>query len=174
RLPELLALLREYERGRSKQSTFAAYAPRLLAVLSGVGGPDPKRAEAALKLSSEGVAAYAAGNTAKAVELLSRAESLDPDLPAASLSLGVSLEKLGRREAALAAYGRAIKRALADPRRHWEVAAAALSSRATALEAAGRGREARRDLQSARELAPEDWPGRDEIDRRLRRGAAPR
>lgn len=165
RLPELLTLLRDYERVRSKQSTFAAFAPRLLAALSGAS---PKRVEAALKLSAEGVAAYAAGNTAKAVELLSRAESLDPEEPAASLSLGVSLEKLGRREAALAAYGRAITRAMADPRRHWEVAAAALSSRATALEAAGRGREARRDLESARELAPDDWPGRDEIDRRLR------
>lgn len=174
RLPELIALLREYERGRSKRSNFAAFAPRLLAALSRAGGPDPKRVEAARKLSEDGVAAFAAGDAAKAVELLSRAESLDPEQPSASLSLGVSLEKLGRRDAALAAYGRAIKRALADPRRYWEVAAAALSSRATALEASGRGREARRDLERARELAPDDWPGRDDLDRRLRRGASPR
>lgn len=118
-----------------------------------------------------GIAAFLAGDP-EAEKLFRRAESLAPAEPSAPLSLGVCLEKLGRREEALQAYGRAIERALADPWRHWELAAAAYSSRASALEAAGRAAEARQDLLRARELAPASWPGLAELERRLRGAAA--
>jgi Flp pilus assembly protein TadD len=113
-----------------------------------------------------GVAAYLKGDAKGAAALLRRAQALSPDDPEIALNLGVCLDKTGDAGGALAAYSRAAKNGLSADQRRWEIAAAALSSRADLRARAGRRDQARADLAQALELVPSDWPGRADLRKR--------
>ena len=167
RLPRLTELLRDYEKNRDRYPTLAAFAPRLL---SAFGSADADRAAArsarARAMMEKGVAAFLAGDARAAAAELRGAQALAPDDPEIALNLGVCLDKLGDAAGALAAYGRAAGGAQSGRERRWEVAAAALSSRADLLARQGRRARARDDLSKALELVPADWPRREELKKR--------
>ncbi len=168
RLPRLVELLREYERNRDKYPAFASFAPRLLTAF---GSADADRAAAqaarAQALMEKGVAAYLAGDAKGAAALLKRAQTLTPDDPEIALNLGVTLDKLGDLAGASSAYSRAVTGALSAAARRWEIAAAALSSRADLRSRQGHPDQARADLSKALEIVPADWNGRADLLKRL-------
>jgi Flp pilus assembly protein TadD len=161
-LPRLTDALKDYETHRRRWPTLARFAPRLLDAFR---ADERERAarERARALSDQGIKAYVAGDAARAIALLRRAEREDPKDPEITLDLGVALAKAGDAKAALTAYDRAVAKALAD-RRRWEVAAAALSSRASLRAQLGRRTQARADLKRALGLVPADWSGRAALE----------
>lgn len=169
RLPRLLELLRDYERNRDKYPAFASFAPRLL---SAFGSAESDRAAAraarAQALMEKGVASYLSGDAKAAADVLRRAHALAPEEPEISLNLGVVLDKLGDGAGALAAYDRAAAGALSGAARRWEIAAAALSSRADLRARQGRKDAARADLSRALDVVPADWGGRADLEKRLK------
>jgi hypothetical protein len=63
---------------------------------------------------SLGAARFRAGDSIGAIEDLSRALALDPELPRAAFNLGVAYTRLGRHDEAIAAFERAVIRDAAD------------------------------------------------------------
>jgi Flp pilus assembly protein TadD len=168
RLPRLVELLRAYESNRDKYPTLAAFAPRLLAAFGGaVSEVDAARAARAQALMGKGVDAFLAGRLSEATALLRRARTLAPEDPEISLNLGVCLDKGGDAAGAEAAYTRAVETGLSGAQRRWEIAAAALSSRADLRARQARRALARADLAKALGLVPADWPGRPDLQKRL-------
>lgn len=164
RLPRLLDLLKEYERNRDRFPTLAGFAPRLLSAFGSADADrEAARAARASAFMVKGVAAFMAGDVPGATALLRRARALAPEDPEISLNLGVCLDKAGDGAGALAAYSRAAAGALSGGQRRWEIAAAALSSRADLRIRQGRRGEARDDLAKAVDIVPADWPGRAEL-----------
>jgi Flp pilus assembly protein TadD len=168
RLTELTEKLKAYEQSRARWPKLAAYAPELLDVLSSAA---EERAAAkqseAQKLMEKGVAAFLAGDMPAATSVLRSAQELSPEDAEIALNLGVCLGKSGDTAGEAAAYDRAIKLGLSEKSRQWEIAAAALSSRAELALNQGRREPARTDLERALSIVPADWSGRGGLVKRL-------
>jgi hypothetical protein len=168
RLPELIEKLKAYERDRKAWPRFEAFAPELLEIFSTAPA---KRAAAresqAQKLMARGVNAFLAGDVAGAVKLLRDAEKLSPEDAGIALNLSVSLGRAGDAEGEAAECDRAIVLGLSEKNKQWEIAAAALSSRAERRLAAGQKDLAKADLEKALAEVPKDWNGRAELEKRL-------
>jgi tetratricopeptide (TPR) repeat protein len=168
RLPELVERLKEYEKDRKRWPRLEDFAPRLLEVFASplVEGAGARDAQAQT-LMAKGVTAYLAGDVPGAVKLLREARKLSPEDAEIALNLAVSLGKAGDAGGEAAEYDRAIALGLSEKNRRWEIAAAALSSRASLRQGLGRRDEARTDLEQALSIVPPDWSGRPELLKRL-------
>ncbi|MCR4294390.1 MAG: DUF4932 domain-containing protein, partial [Elusimicrobia bacterium] len=164
--------LKEYEAERARYKTLREFYPRLEAVFA---ESLPKEAPAepsvldpkARRLKDEGVKDFLAGRFDAALRRFKEALELSPLDAEALLNLGVVYEKLGRKDEALESYGGAVASSASGSLRDRDIRVAALSSRATLLQALGRGSEARRDLELVLKAAPSDWEGREDVERRL-------
>lgn len=166
--------LEEYEKSRRRFPTFSSFYPRLAPAFRAAAGPrkpEPRPEDPRVKrLRDDGVKAFLAGDPARARELFLEALQAAPGDIEALLDLGVACERLGRAGDALDAYDRAVARATARGSSElWELAASALSSRASLRESRGERALAAADLQKAIELVPRDWSRRPELAQRLER-----
>ncbi len=164
--------LKEYEADRARYRTLREFYPRLEEVFAEalpLGAPaepsvlDPK----SRRLKDEGVKDFVAGRFDDALRRFKEALELSPRDAEALLNLGVVYERLGRRDEALESYGGAVALSSSGAPRDRDIRVAALSSRATLLRASGRASEARRDLELVLKVAPADWEGREDVERRL-------
>ncbi len=136
--------------------------------LTRAGGAGPRGERKTAALAARGVAAFQAGRRDEALALFDTALKEDPGDAEAEMSRALIMEVKGRRDEALAGYGRAADSARRRPETFPpHVLADALSSRARLLLAAGRPDEARRDLDAALAAAPKDWNGRAEAQKLL-------
>lgn len=164
--------LKEYEGERGRYRTLKDFYPRLEPVFV---ESLPKEAPAepspwdpkSRQLKDEGVKDFMAGRFLDAEKKFADALEIAPRDAEASLNLGVVHEKLGRADAALESYGNAVAFSASGAARDRDIQVAALSSRATLLRSMGRADEARRDLLLVLKIAPYDWEGREEIEKRL-------
>jgi hypothetical protein len=104
---------------------------------------------------SLGVARLRAGDAVGAVEDLSRATALDPELPRAAYNLGVVYTRLGRRDEAIAAYESAVTRDASDVK--------AWANVGRLFETRGDTARALAAYRTALELAPQVTAIRDRI-----------
>jgi Flp pilus assembly protein TadD len=104
---------------------------------------------------SLGVARLRAGDAVGAVEDLSRATALDPELPRAAYNLGVVYTRLGRRDEAIAAYERAVTRDASDVK--------AWANLGRLFETGGDTARALAAYRTALEIAPQVTAIRDRI-----------
>lgn len=164
--------LKEYEADRARYRTLKEFYPRLEAVFA-ESLPKEAPAEpsfldpAARRLKDEGVKEFMAGRFDAAAGKFKAALALSPLDAEALLNLGVASEKLGQAEEALVSYDRAVASSASGALRDRDLQVAALSSRASLLRALGRVDEARRDLELVLTIAPLDWEGREDVERRL-------
>ncbi|MDP3540995.1 MAG: DUF4932 domain-containing protein, partial [Elusimicrobiota bacterium] len=164
--------LKEYEADRVRYRTLKEFYPRLEAVFA---ESLPKEAPAepsvldpkARQLKDEGVKEFMAGRFAAAAGKFKAALALSPRDAEALLNLGVASEKLGLKDEALESYDGAVASSASGALRDRDLRVAALSSRASLLRALGRITEARRDLELVLTIAPVDWEGREDVERRL-------
>jgi tetratricopeptide (TPR) repeat protein len=167
--------LKEYEGDRGRYKTLKDFYPRLEPVFveslpkEAPAEPspwDPKTRQ----LKDEGVKEFMAGRFQDAAGKFTRALELSPRDAEACLNLGVAYEKLGMKDKALESYASAVGFSASGALRDRDIQVASLSSRATLLFALGRAEAARRDLLLVLKIAPHDWEGREEVERRLAHG----
>jgi tetratricopeptide (TPR) repeat protein len=164
--------LKEYEGDRGRYKTLKDFYPRLEPVFveslpkEAPAEPspwDPKTRQ----LKDEGVKDFMAGRFLDAAKKFESALEIAPRDAEAALNLGVVHEKLERPDKALESYGNAVAFSASGAARDRDIQVAALSSRATLLRAMGRAEQARQDLMLVLKIAPYDWEGREEIEKRL-------
>ncbi|MCM2303921.1 MAG: DUF4932 domain-containing protein [Elusimicrobia bacterium] len=167
--------LKEYEAERGRYKTLKEFYPRLEPVFvealpkEAPAEPspwDPKTRQ----LKDEGVKEFMAGRFLEASRKFASAVEIAPRDAEAFLNLGVVYEKLGLTDKALESYAGAVAFSASGAVRDRDIQVAALSSRATLLGALGRDAEARRDLLLVLKIAPHDWEGREDVERRLAHG----
>jgi hypothetical protein len=101
------------------------------------------------------VARFRSGDSVGAIEDLSRALELDPELPRAAFNLGVAYTRLGRHDEAIAAFERAVVRDAADVK--------AWSNLGRLLETRGDATRALAAYRTALTIAPHLTAVRDRI-----------
>lgn len=134
------------------------------------GREDPvTRPASVIKLNDEGVKEYLKGRHAQALKKFAAALAASPEDVETQVNVAVVYADTGEEAKALELFEKAIARCLATPSpQSRTTAAAAMSSRASLHERAGRKKEAAEDLTKALQIAPHEWDRRPALEKRLK------